>query len=292
MKAIRTYHEVAGPDRSDLLGQVVAQREKVAARLAAVRHPVAVMSGKGGVGKSFVTAGLAAALAGLGRRVGVLDADLHGPTAARMLGASAGGPLALEDGAVRPVTTAGGVRVMSSDLLLAEGAPLRWREPAAEGHVWRGALEAGMLREFLGDVAWGELDVLLVDLPPGTERFEVLAGLVPSLAGVVVVSIPTDASLRAVRRSLGTARALGVRVLGVVENMAAYACGSCGSTMPLFRGDAGAQLAQEADAPVLARIPFDVAAQEADAGGLPSAGPASVAIHQAAAALMARVAPA
>lgn len=267
MKRVRTYHEVSGTDRSALATQVGAQRERVRARLATVRHIVAVMSGKGGVGKSFVTAGLATALARGGRAVGVLDGDLHGPTAARMLGVPAT-PLVVAEDAVEPALAPSGVRVMSSDLLLGEGAPLRFREPSHERFVWRGTLESGMLREFLGDVRWGDLDALFVDLPPGTDRLLALVDLVPRIAGVVVVTIPSAASYRAVRRSAEVARSAAVPVLGVVENMSGYRCAECGSTGPLFAGDAGERLAAEAGAPLLARVPFEPRAQEAADGGV------------------------
>ncbi len=267
MGRIRTYNEVTGQDRSDLLGQVTAQRERVAARLESVRHVVAVVSGKGGVGKSLLSAGLAAALARGGRGVGLLDADLHGPTAARMLGAPAGG-LVVRESEVEPAL-ASGVRVMSSDLLLEDGAPLAWREPGHERFVWRGALAAGMLREFLADVAWGALDVLLVDMPPGSERLDTLAELVPGLRGALVVTIPSEASYRAVRRAVEAARAARVTVLGVVENMAGYRCGACSATGPLFDGDAGERLSRDAEAPLLARVPFDPRWQAAIDGGHP-----------------------
>ncbi len=205
MMRIRTYSQLTETDRSNLLGQVTSQRERVTARLASVEHVVAVVSGKGGVGKSLVSAGLAAGLARSGRRVGLLDADLHGPTAARMLGVRASGLTVRED-EVEPPVAACGVRVMSSDLLLEEGAPLAWREPGHERFVWRGTLVAGMLREFLADVAWGALDVLLVDMPPGSERLDTLVELVPGLGGAVVVTIPSDASYRAVRRAVEAAR--------------------------------------------------------------------------------------
>jgi len=255
MKRVRTYGQLTEADRSGLGGQVAAQRQRVAARLAAVGHVVAIVSGKGGVGKSLVSAGLAAAFARSGRAVGLLDADLHGPTAARMLGVRPGG-LVVREEEVEPARAPGGVRVMSSDLLLEESAPLAWREPGHERFVWRGALAAGMLREFLGDVAWGALDVLLVDMPPGSERLDTLAELVPALRGAVVVTIPSDASYRAVRRGVEAARAGGVPVLGVVENMSGYRCSGCRETGPLFAGDAGERLARDAGAPLLARIPF------------------------------------
>ncbi len=287
MKRIRSYSELKETDRSNLLGQVVSKRERVTARLASVAYVVAVVSGKGGVGKSLVSAGLAAALSGSGRRVGLLDADLHGPTAARMLGVRASG-LAVRDDAVEPPVAACGVRVMSSDLLLEETAPLAWREPGQERFVWRGTLVAGMLREFLSDVAWGTLDVLLVDMPPGSERLDTLVELVPRLAGVVVVTIPSDASYRAVRRAMEAARAGQVPLLGVVENMAGYRCESCRAHGPLFAGDAGERLARDAPAPLIARIPFDPAMQSrVDRGEVASA---AVALGPAADALVARLA--
>ncbi len=281
---MRTYSEVNEGDRSNLLGQVTAQRERVTARLATVSHVVAVVSGKGGVGKSLVSAGLAAALARSGRQAGLLDADLHGPTAARMLGVRASG-LAVRDSGVEPPLAACGVRVMSSDLLLEEAAPLAWREPGHERFVWRGALVAGMLREFLADVVWGTLDVLLVDMPPGSERLDTLAELVPRLAGVVVVTIPSDASYRAVRRGVEAARAGGISILGVIENMAGYRCGGCDTAGPLFEGDAGERLAREAGAPLLARLPFDPGLQSAVDRG--EVGPAADALTAAAQALIA-----
>jgi ATP-binding protein involved in chromosome partitioning len=284
---VRTYHELGeGDGGSALESQVEAQHDRVAARLAAVRHVVAVMSGKGGVGKSFVTVGLARALARAGRAAGVLDGDLHGPTAARMLGVV---PSRLEVGTdgVRPAVAACGVRVMSSDLLLAEGKPLRWREPGHGGHVWRGTLEAGMLREFLSDVVWGTLDVLLVDLPPGIDRLDALVELVPDRVGIVVVTIPSDASFRAVQRAVAAAQGDGVRVLGVIENMAGYRCESCGTNGPLFRGDAGERLARETGAPLLSRVAFDPRVQAAvDAGALDAA---TGALQPAADALLARL---
>ena len=254
-KPIRTYFDLTDPDRSQLGTQVGDQRERVKERLAPVRHVVAVMSGKGGVGKSFVTAALATALARRGRTVGVLDADLHGPTAARMLGVH-GGHLEVTATGVRPVESDDGVRVMSTDLILPEGAPLRWREPEHERFVWHGTLEAGMLREFLSDVDWGELDLLLVDLPPGTERLTALHELVPNLAGVLVVTIPSDASRRAVERAVETAIAEKVPVLGIVENMAGYRCPHCDEVSPLFEGNAALAISSATGVPIMASIPF------------------------------------
>jgi ATP-binding protein involved in chromosome partitioning len=255
-RRLPTYREVTGPDRSGILDQVTAQQARVQARLATVRHVVAVASGKGGVGKSWVAAQLARGLAGAGWRVGLLDADVNGPTVPRLAGAPRP-PLTVADGAVQPAVTAEGVRVFSAAFLVIEGEPVRWREPGGDAFVWRGALEAGTLREMLADVAWGPLDVLLVDLPPGPARLADLHALVPGLTGVLAVTIPSAESADAVRRSLALARERGIPLLGLIENMAAHACPACGHTHAAFPGDAGAALAAEFGIACLARLPFD-----------------------------------
>lgn len=253
--SFRTYGQVTGADRSHLAEQVAAQRERVRVRLAAVEHVVAVMSGKGGVGKSYVTAAIARGVAQrVARGVGVLDADLASPTTGRLLDAR--GPLRVDAEGVHPARGSHDVAVCSMDLLLDDGAPLMWREPGSERFVWRGALESGALREFLGDVVWGELDVLLIDLPPGTDRLDDLVELVPDLAGAIVVTIPTEESRRSVERAMRRAAQAEVRLLGIVENMSGYACGACGSTAPLYDGDAGDRLADTFGIPVLYRLPF------------------------------------
>lgn len=249
----RTYHQVAGEDRSQLGAQVKAQRDRVAQRLATVGRVVAVMSGKGGVGKSYVTSWLARAAATTDR-VGVLDADLRSPTVSRLLGAS--GPLRVGEHGVEPSITAEGISVVSTDLLLDEGRPLQWRSSAGDPFTWRGLLEAGALREFLSDVAWGSLDLLLVDLPPGTDGMTDLYQLVPSLAGVVAVTIPSDEARRSVTRSLKAAQASDMPILGVVENMSGYHCPGCDRIQPLFDGAAGQALADEFAVPLLGRVPF------------------------------------
>ena len=260
----RTYRDVTGEDRSQLVAQIGAQRQRVAERLASIGSVVAVMSGKGGVGKSHIAASLARAIARrAGAGVGVLDADLTSPTVARLLDAS--GPLTQEPGGIRPAIGRDGVRVFSTDLLLDEGEPLRWHAEGSEAFVWRGALDAGALREFLGDVAWGTLDLLLIDLPPGTDRLADLATLVPDLAGAIAVTIPSEEARRSVERAIRGAHASGVRVLGVVENMSGYACAGCGDIGPLFAGNAGAELAAEFDLPLIAQVPFFPGAAPDDA---------------------------
>ena len=242
---IRTYHELTEADRSGLVDQIVAQRRRVAERLAGVRRVVAVLSGKGGVGKSFVTAGLARALARAGRASGVLDADFNGPTAPQLLHLPVTS-CTLHDGVIEPLVSAEGVRCFSMGLLLEDGRPLAFRGPQTEGHVWRETLEAATLREFLADVAWGALDELLVDLPPGVQRFQELTELMPAPPAVLAVSIPTPESRDAVRRALRGALDRNATPLGVVENMVGGP----------FSGSAADDLAAEFGLPVLARIPF------------------------------------
>jgi ATP-binding protein involved in chromosome partitioning len=276
--SFRTYHQVEGADRSGLLEQVLAQRERVALRLARVERVIVVMSGKGGVGKSWVTAALALACARRARAgragdaagdaspggIGVVDADLNGPTVARLLGA-AGGPLVARDDGVEPATGRDGVRVISTDLLLDEGRTLRWATEAGEAHTWRGVAEAGVLREFLSDVRWGALRALLVDMPPDAGRLADLPTLVPRGAVAVAVTIPTEESRRSVARALDAARGAGLPVAGVIENMSGAACPRCGATTPLFPGDAGARLAAEHGVPLLARLPFTAGGVDATA---------------------------
>ena len=254
---MKKYRDIAGDGGSNIVGQVEAQQARLVARLKDVRAIVAVVSGKGGVGKSSVTANLAGAFALGGARVGVLDADLNGPTMAAMLGVR-GRTLVLGDAGVEPPAGALGIRVMSMDLQLADDAtPLTWDAPSqAEAHTWRGTMEANALREFLADTAWGALDVLLIDLPPGTDRLATIAGLVPALAGTVIVTIASDVSRLVVRKSITVAQQAKAPVLGLVENMAG-----------MFPGPGGEALARDAGVPFLGQVPFDPAlAAAADRG--------------------------
>jgi len=235
---MRTYHQLTDPDRSGLADQIGAQRKRVAERLAGVRRIVAVMSGKGGVGKSYVTAHLARGQARTGQRVGVLDADLNGPTIPRLLEVS---PTAQP-----PAIGLDGVKCISMGQFLDEGAPLAFKGPEAESFVWRGAMEASALREFLGDVEWGNLDVLLIDLPPGMQRYIELCDILGNPPAVLTVTIPTPESRDAVRRAMRSAVERGSELLGIVENMVGQE----------FSGTAADDLSKEFNTPVLARIPW------------------------------------
>lgn len=254
---MKRYGDIRGDGGSNIVGQVEEQQARLASRLDGIRFVVAVVSGKGGVGKSALTANLAAALARDGWRVGALDADLNGPSLAKMLGVR-GARLGIGTDGIEPPVAACGVRVMSMDLLLpSDDAPLAWQAPtAAESQTWRGSMEANALREFLTDTRWGELDALLLDLPPGTDRLTVIAALLPRLDGALAVTIASDVAQLVVRRSLTAARDARAPLLGLVENMAG-----------LFPGADVAQMAEAAGVPFLGRIPFDAdLAGAADAG--------------------------
>lgn len=256
-------------DKADVKGQVVAQRERVTARLEQIDHVIAIMSGKGGVGKSALTANLAAAWGVNGQAVGVLDADIHGASAAAMLGAR-GQQVLVEPAGIRPAVGVADVRVMSMDLFLDSDAPVSWRHPgglAADAFVWRGAMEANALREMLADTNWGQLDLLLIDMPPGTDRFETLMQLVPGLSGALVVTIPSRASQIVVRRTIAAARQGGAKLLGLVENMVGLVRPDEESLQELFPSGGGEAFADEVDLQHLASVPFDSRlARTTDAG--------------------------
>lgn len=250
----RTYHEVTGKDRSGLGEQVAAQRERVTARLSSIHRVVPILSGKGGVGKSYVASLLAVAASDYGWTVGVLDADLNSPTVGRLLNS---GALEMTDVALLPAVGDLGIKVVSSDLILDEDAPLRWRSAASsEEFVWRGVLEVGMLREFLADVEWGVLDLLIVDLPPGADAATDLMTLIPDVTTGLVVTIPTEESRRSVARAIQAAREAGMPLGGIIENMSAFQGADEDEPRSLFEGRAGAELAEEFDLPLLGQLPL------------------------------------
>jgi ATP-binding protein involved in chromosome partitioning len=248
-------------------------RRRVAERLEAVGRVVAVMSGKGGVGKSTIAVNLAVALSRGGARVGILDADLHGPSVAKMLGLR-GEPLRLSVGGgrglaerLRPVPGPMGLRVQGMDFFLQGNQALDWDGEGGEGASLRSALEQAALADLLGFTDWGELDVLVIDLPPGSDRLPALARWLPAASAALAVTIPTEVAMLAVERSLRRAHALRFPVLGIVENFASSTCDRCGAEAPLWREASADALAEATAVPVVARLPFDARlARDADAG--------------------------
>jgi ATP-binding protein involved in chromosome partitioning len=264
----KRYKDVVGDGGSNIAGQVAEQMNRLRARMAGVRHKIAVMSGKGGVGKSTITTNLAAVFAQQGLRVGVMDADINGPSLAKMFGVR-GQRLRIDDTGVFPAAGPLGIQLISMDLFLPEDKmPVVWDGPLTEAFIWRGTLEMHALREFLSDTHWGELDILLIDLPPGTDRFSTLRDLLPDLDGSIVVTIPSAVSHLVVLKSITMAQEfLKTPVIGLIENMTAYLCPTCQEVHPLF-----APLTKRDTAlgvPLLGSIPFDPRMAEASDRGVP-----------------------
>lgn len=222
-----------------------------------IGQTIAVMSGKGGVGKSLVTAALAVTLARQGKKVGILDADLTGPSIPKLFGLPSGGVRGSEMG-ILPANTRTGIRVMSTNLLVPE-------EDTAV--VWRGPVVSGTIRQFYEQVLWGRLDVLLIDLPPGTSDANLTVVQNLPLNGAVLVTTPQALAALVVRKGVRMLQQLNVPILGVVENMSFYTCPDTGNLHEIFGPSHAAEVAQLAGTQVAARLPIrpEVAAQ-CDAG--------------------------
>jgi Mrp family chromosome partitioning ATPase len=205
------------------------------------------MSGKGGVGKSTVAVNLASALAAEGKKVGLLDADIHGPSVPMMTGLSSESLPVFPDG-IHPLTTDSGVKVISIAFFLDNpGSPT----------VWRGPMKAGLIKQFLQDVVWGELDYLIVDCPPGTgdEPLSVIQ-LMDQPTGAIIVTTPQEVALAAVRKSIAFCRIMRLPILGIVQNMDRFICPHCGIGSDPFRTGGGMRLAEVLGIPLLGSIPL------------------------------------
>jgi len=222
-----------------------------------VKHIVAVASGKGGVGKSTTAVNLAVALSKLGRKVGVFDADIFGPSQPRLLGVSKLKPSS--DGEkVYPVEVHG-VKVMSIGFMIAEDSPI----------VWRGPMVMGALEQMLRDVAWGELDVMIVDMPPGTGDTQLTMSQRVPLAGAVIVSTPQDIALLDARKGLNMFRRVEVPILGLIENMSYHICSKCGHREDIFDHGGARRTAEELHADFLGEIPLDLKIRVTSDSGMP-----------------------
>lgn len=238
---------------------IAVVKDRVADRLVGVKRVTAVMSGKGGVGKSAIAVNLAQALALRGMRVGLLDADLQGPSAAKMSGLR-GLPVRVAGGALKPQPGPCGVLVQSMDFFLQGSQPLDWEGPGAEGTSLRSAMEQAALADLLGQTGWGDLDVMVVDLPPGADRLPAFTSLLPEHLGeALAVTIPTEISMLAVERSLRRALEVGIPAIGIVENLGSSVCIKCGEEGPLFHEVSIDKLARSSGLDIVARIPFDPA---------------------------------
>jgi len=250
---VKTYHDIVGDGGSNVVAQVEAQQGRIAANLARVRRLVAVGSGKGGVGKSTLTMQLAAAFRADGDAVAILDADLNGPSQARLGGLRDVPPIPGERGLALP-RTASGIGVLSMGSFVPESRHLEFESVApGDSHTWRATKEFSVLGELLAGVDWGELDFLLVDLPPGAERTCQFAEFFGARASFVLVTVPSDLARGVVARSIAALEEARARVLGYVENMQGYSCPDCGRIQPLFPETGAVPLG----VPRLGGVPFD-----------------------------------
>ena len=252
-ETMKGYHDIVGDGGSRILEQVVEQRTRIAEGLAGVRHLVAIGSGKGGVGKSTLTVHLAGALRARGLRIAILDADFNGPSQARMAGVQ-NAVFVPGTGKVSLPRTTNGIGVFSMGSVVPESEALDFDSAAqGESHTWRSTREFALLGEVLRSFDWGQLDLLMFDLPPGAERTVQYADFLGDRASFVLVTIPSDVSRGVVSRSVAALAKRQHRVLGYVENMSGYYCRDCNGIKPLFSSESALPL----EVPCLGHVPFD-----------------------------------
>lgn len=241
-----TLGAMSDAEREAILGRKQTSLPKLS-QFNKVEHMLAVMSGKGGVGKSSLTALLAVALARSGKRVGILDADITGPSIPKLFGLPSGGLRSSPQG-ILPATSPGGIRIISTNLLLPdEGQPV----------IWRGPMISSAIQQFWNDVLWGNLDYLLVDMPPGTSDAALTVGQSLPLNGVILVTSPQLLSSMVVHKAVGMVQALKVPILGVVENFSYYTCPDTGKPHEIFGPSHAGGVAAAAGVPLWARLPID-----------------------------------
>ncbi|NLA39079.1 MAG: Mrp/NBP35 family ATP-binding protein [Methanomicrobiales archaeon] len=226
-----------------------------------VRHVILVLSGKGGVGKSTVSANLAYSLANRGYSTGLIDLDIHGPNIPKMLGIEEGRLQSHDGKVIEPVRVTGNLAVISMAFLLPErSTPV----------IWRGPMKMGAIRQFLEDVDWGDLDYLVVDLPPGTgDEALTIAQLAPNIAGAVIVTTPQEVAILDSSKAVEFVKKLDIRVLGIVENMSGFVCPHCKKEIDIFGKGGGEREAKELGVPFLGAIPLDPEMRKASDEGRP-----------------------
>lgn len=238
--------------------QQAQDQQALAARMGKIKHKLVVLSGKGGVGKSTIAANLALAIDHLGKKAGLLDVDIHGPSISEIMGLK-NSQFETKDGKNIIAIQRGNLKVVSIGPLLQEkGAAV----------IWRGPMKHNVIKQFLKDVEWGELDYLVIDSPPGTgdEPLSVCQ-LIENPTGAIVVTTPQKLALSDVRRSINFCRKLNLPIVGIVENMSGFVCPNCGVEVDIFEQGGGEQLANDMDIPFLGRIPLEPAIVKAGDSG-------------------------
>jgi Mrp family chromosome partitioning ATPase len=229
-------------------------------RMSRIKNKIIVMSGKGGVGKTSVSVNLSYALALMGREVGLVDIDLHGPNIAKMLGVE-GQNFTGSDNGIEPVRVLPNLKAASISFVTANpDMPI----------IWRGPLKMSAIRQFLEEINWGELDYLIIDSPPGTGDEPLSAcQLIPEVSGSVIVTTPQDVSILDARKSVFFARQLKIPIIGIIENMSGFVCPHCGKETPIFKKGGGEKAAKNLGVPFLGRIPFEPELVELADRGIP-----------------------
>jgi ATP-binding protein involved in chromosome partitioning len=239
-----------GMTQKSFENQQKEQQRRIEAAMLRVKHKIAVISGKGGVGKSTVTVNLAAAFVthGLHEKVGILDADITGPCIPKILGLKGehlqGGPAG-----IAPALSPNGIKATSMAFLLpSDDSPV----------IWRGPLKMKAIQQFLSDIMWGDLEFLFIDLPPGTgdEPLSIMQ-LLPEMDGVVIVTIPSEVSQEVVKKAVTFSRKLNIPIIGVLENMSGFVCPECGAEYDIFGSGGGQKIADDLGIPFLGKIPID-----------------------------------
>jgi ATP-binding protein involved in chromosome partitioning len=241
----------------NMTAQTLGRSAPASDMLKGVKNIIAIASGKGGVGKSTATTNLALALAATGAKVGILDADIYGPSIPGMLGTKDKPQATAEGRAVPP--EAYGIKIMSVGMLIGEDAPA----------IWRGPIASRMLQQFLGAVEWGNLDYLLMDLPPGTGDVQLTLAQSAPINGAVIVTTPQDVALKIARRGLRMFQTVNVPILGIIENMAGFVCSNCNTVHNIFSTGGGERTAKDMAVPFLGSIPLDPRMVEAGDIGKP-----------------------
>lgn len=248
---------MAGPV---MTAEAIEEETKLQDALGRIKHIIIVMSGKGGVGKSTVSSNLAAALSNLGYETGIMDVDITGPNIPKMFGVE-DEKLTVLDEKLIPVTVPPSLKLMSMAFLLPEkDSPV----------MWRGPVKMGAIKQFIEDVNWGDLDYLVIDMPPGTgDEALSIVQLMPKADGMVIVTTPQDVALLDSRKSLRFGAETGIPIIGIVENMSGFVCPHCGEVTDIFKSGGGEAAARELDVQFLGRVPIEPGVVEAGDSGMP-----------------------
>ncbi len=254
-------------EKENLQFKAVSDQMKMVKKLSTIKHKIVVMSGKGGVGKTTVAVNLAFALSHRTKKnVGILDADIHGPNVPKMLGMDGVRPDVVENQIIpiyMPLGDDYGIKVMSMAFLIDPDAPV----------IWRGPLVSGAIEQFVRDVDWGELEYLIIDMPPGTgDEALTIAQKIPGIDGSIIVTTPQEVALLDSRKAVNFSKQLKLPVIGIVENMSGLICPYCGKKIYIFKEGGGEKAAEELEVPFLGKVPLEPKIVEDGDAGIPFLG--------------------